>query len=507
MTGWIAKKRKARSAKRLLLVALLTLLVSGAVTAWVALAANTPPPAPTISAGPANPTNQTSATFTYTDSQAVTKFQCSLDGAAFADCGTTRPSSKTYSGLAAGSHTFQVRAFVQQGNLTSSPTSYSWVVDQTAPTVVSINRAGANPTNAASVSWTVTFSESVTGVAIANFSLVSSGLSGSPAVTAVSGSGATWSVSASTGTGTPSGSGSLQLRLSSAGTIKDLAGNVLGGSLPVNGQAYTVDKTSPTVAPTITSGPSGLVNSSSATFAFSGEGGATFQCALESTASPVLCSSPTTYTGLTEGGHTFYVRQADAAGNVGTAFASRSWTIDTVPPPTPVLTNKPDDPNGDGLADFSWTDAESPVTFRCSLENGAFSSCTSPFHTILNISNSGQHQFAVRAYDVAGNFSETAYTWKVDVSMRFTITGNAIGLLAPGGGTTSTSSCTTRTTSPSTSTSCSLPSGGLVPARCRRTSACASQARHTTRRCLLRWQCPLTATLTSRCRSDRNSSC
>jgi large repetitive protein len=431
--------RATGSARRRWLVALLAVLVAGAVVAWVALAAGTPPPAPTITAGPANPTNQTSATFTYTDSQAVTKFQCSLDGGAFVDCGTTRPSSKSYSNLAAGSHTFQVRAFVQQGNLTSAATSYSWVIDRTAPTVLSINRAGANPTNAASVSWTVTFSESVTGVAAGNFSLVSSGLSGTPALTGVSGSGASWTVSASTGTGTPSGSGTLQLRLSSAGAIKDLAGNTLGGSLPVNGQTYTIDKTAPTTAPTITFGPSGLVNSTNATFAFTGETAATFQCALESTANPIACTSPTTYSGLAQGAHTFYVRQLDAAGNVGSVFASRSWSIDSIPPPAPVITYMPDDPNGDGIANFDWTESESGTTFKCSIENGQFTACPStPDHMaryIVDVSNDGTHQFAVRAYDAAGNFGEADYSWKVLHAVNVVADGDADGLLYPGGPT------------------------------------------------------------------------
>ena len=39
------------------------------------------PPAPTITARPADPTNQTSAHFTYADAQSGVSFQCQLDGA------------------------------------------------------------------------------------------------------------------------------------------------------------------------------------------------------------------------------------------------------------------------------------------------------------------------------------------------------------------------------------------------------------------------------------------
>ena len=42
--------------------------------------------------------------------------------------------------------------------------AYELIPDTTPPTVLSSLRANANPTNAASVDFTVTFSESVTGV-------------------------------------------------------------------------------------------------------------------------------------------------------------------------------------------------------------------------------------------------------------------------------------------------------------------------------------------------------
>jgi hypothetical protein len=67
--------------------------------------------------------------------------------------------------------------------------------DTTPPYVVSINRVGASPTNAATVDWTVTFSETVTGVDATDFSLARTGVSGG-SVTGVTGSGATRTVTA-----------------------------------------------------------------------------------------------------------------------------------------------------------------------------------------------------------------------------------------------------------------------------------------------------------------------
>ncbi len=201
---------------------------------------------------------------------------------------------------------------------------------------------------------------------------------------------------------------------------------------PAASYTWTIDTTPPAAAPTITAGPTGLVNSSSATFSFTGEANAKFQCALESTGSFAACTSPASYSGLSQGAHTFRVRQIDAAGNAGTAVASRSWTVDTIAPPAPVITSKPDDPNGDGIANFTWTDSDASVTFRCSLENKPSTTCASPLRTLVDVSNDGQHQFAVSALDAAGNASTTTYTWKVLKAVNVVVDGDAIGLLYPG---------------------------------------------------------------------------
>ena len=238
------------------------------------------PPAPTITAKPANPTNITSASFSFTDALAGVSFQCSLDNVAFAVC----TSPKSYPGpLAPGSHNFRVKAL--SGANESAISSYTWTVDTTAP-----------PT------------------------------------------------------------------------------------------------------PTITAKPASLSNTTSPSFSFTdSEAGVSFLCKLDAGAY-VACTSPTSYVGLAQGAHSFSVQAKDAAGNIGGA-AAWSWTIDSVPPPAPMITDKPDDPNGDGLADFTWITDAGVAYYRCMIENEGFLPCDSPYRKILNIANSGQHQFAVRAYD------------------------------------------------------------------------------------------------------------
>src|SRR5438552_14086791 len=79
-------------------------------------------------------------------------------------------------------------------------TGQVYTVDKTAPTVSSINRADTNPTNASSVHWTVTFSESSTGVDSSDFSSPDPTVS-RPLLITVTGSGSSYTVTPSTGTG------------------------------------------------------------------------------------------------------------------------------------------------------------------------------------------------------------------------------------------------------------------------------------------------------------------
>lgn len=120
-------------------------------------------------------------------------------------------------------------------------TDATYDVDQTAPSVSSIVTASANPTNATSVDFTVTFSEAVTGVDASDFTVANSGTTGN--VNSVTGSGNTYTVNVSG----VSGNGSLGLNLNSSGTnIVDAAGNPISGGF-TTGDIYTIDNTPPTL--------------------------------------------------------------------------------------------------------------------------------------------------------------------------------------------------------------------------------------------------------------------
>ncbi len=132
------------------------------------------------------------------------------------------------------------------------------VVETTGPTVSSVVRqtpTGAN-TNAANVTWRVTFSEPVndTTVKTTYFTVVDVGnaISGEfvSAVSKVNST--TWDVTAYTGSG---GDGALRLDLlSGSAMIQDVAGNMLAGNF-TTGETYNLDKTPPTLVSILPFGP------------------------------------------------------------------------------------------------------------------------------------------------------------------------------------------------------------------------------------------------------------
>jgi hypothetical protein len=129
------------------------------------------------------------------------------------------------------------------GNTLSSTfpiSGQTYTIDKIAPTVNSINRANSNPTTAASVSFTVTFSESVTGGAISNFVLTTTGTySVVPSITSISGSGTTRTVTINTGTNSGGGSHTIRLDMVNSTGVADAGGNAVSNVPFTTGQTYT----------------------------------------------------------------------------------------------------------------------------------------------------------------------------------------------------------------------------------------------------------------------------
>ena len=121
------------------------------------------------------------------------------------------------------------------------------------------------------------------------------------------------------------------------------------------------DRTPPET--TITAGPSGTIETTSASFGVSSnESRVTFHCRLDG-GSWVLCTSPKVLADLSYGAHTFEVRAKDAAGNLDATPASRSFTVEAAPAPTPepeptpepTPTPEPEPPATGTGAQLSWS--------------------------------------------------------------------------------------------------------------------------------------------------------
>lgn len=162
--------------------------------------------------------------------------------------------------LADGTYQYSVRETDLAGNVNTSG-DLAVTIDTTAPIVISDTRASSNPTSAASVDFTVTFSEDVTGVDVADFLAVgSSGLTGASVNTVTPVNAKIYTVNVGTG----SGDGSLRLDVvntDGATPIKDVMNLTLGAGFNT-GEVYTVDRLNPFVSSITRAGanPTGAAN-------------------------------------------------------------------------------------------------------------------------------------------------------------------------------------------------------------------------------------------------------
>lgn len=197
--------------------------------------------------------------------------------------------------------------------------------------------------------------------------------------------------------------------------------NTTGSSIAQHDTPSSWGALNTTVAKTTldSSDPSGLVNTRSATFAFSNEPGSIFECKLDN-GSFQSCASPKTYNNLSNGQHTFEVRAISAAGNTDPTPASRTWTVDATPPNVTITSGPSGAVNtASATFDFTASDATSGVSgVSCKLDDANFAPCDSfsngsGRHSVAGLPD-GQHTFRVKATDAAGNSSIAARTWTVD---------------------------------------------------------------------------------------------
>jgi Ricin-type beta-trefoil lectin domain len=118
------------------------------------IALDSQPPETSITSGPTGAIPPGTVSFTYSSSEMGSRFECSLDAAAFSQCG---PQS-SYSSLPVGPHTFRVRATDRSGN--HDPTAASQTFEIMGPPSATTSAA----TNVASTSATVNGSVNPNGL-------------------------------------------------------------------------------------------------------------------------------------------------------------------------------------------------------------------------------------------------------------------------------------------------------------------------------------------------------
>ncbi len=369
----------------------LILLAIVVATGGTALAAP-PPAAPTITSKPAAFVNTTTATFTWTHANTSATFACSLDGAKAKTC--TSPTS--YTGLAAGAHKFTVRAVVS-GSKNGRLATVNWTIDLTAPNTPTLSQP-TTPTTSQSAS--LSFGSSSTDVASFQCSL----------------DGATFATCTS-----PRALSSLAEGFHTfAVKAVDNAGNVSG----TKSVLWKIDRSAAT--PVITSAPP-TISTGSVSFGFaSTDTDVTFSCSMDSTTTYTACTSPKSYTGLSNASHTFRVRATDTLGNISTP-AAYTWTVQAVPVISLAWSNPgglPAPVTSLTSGTFAFT-ASGQSTLTCRLDGVDQASCVSP-QSVSSLSD-GAHTYAVVANAGLGSQVTLTYTWVVDTVAPSapTITGPA----------------------------------------------------------------------------------
>ncbi len=307
------------------------------------------------------------------------KFEYSLDGSGWIQ--TDIPIE--LNNLSEGEHTIRIRAIDKAGNVDDTPLEYRFRTDTVSPDVTILSRPDAF-INKNFASFTFTSSDTA-AVFMCSFDWSAFYECQSP---------------------------QLYTNLSEQVHIfriysKDTCNN----QSQIQEYVFTVDITPP--ESTITSKPALVSNNPNPSFAFICSEESTSECKLDN-GNFSLCASPVGYNNLQDGEHRFEVRCTDKAGNTDQSPAQYIWTIDTLPPETTLL-SKPSSPSQFKNATFEFSCSESG-TAECSLDNSAYTSCTSP-KTYTNI-NDGNHNFSVRCVDEAGNRdpSPSTYSWLIDTT-------------------------------------------------------------------------------------------
>jgi len=343
---------------------------------------------------PADPTNVTSATFTFTADKPNSTLECQLDGGSWEPCGTNSTgTSPAYTGLTEtpNPHQFRVRATDQYGNVGGDGNpgggGYDWRVDLTAPVPTFVDKP-AQPSNDVSPLFTW---ESDEPVQLAQCRIKVNGATGP------------WNAcdSLTSQQFTELADSEYEFAIRTL----DIAGNWSN----IVSWAWLLETVAPNLE--ITSGPPELSIRSLAQFFYDHEEGVDLECQLDERPVQNPCPSGTKYAYIEEGTHLFTVTATDAALNFTTR--TYSWSVKTEKPVVQIVAESvPASSSTLDTADFELITVNGDA--ECRLDGAEWEPCESDEGQGYSELEDGYHTFEVRAVDEYGNVSPIdAYSWLV----------------------------------------------------------------------------------------------
>ncbi len=351
----------------------------------------TAPAAPSIDTAPGTPGSDAGPEWSFS-AEAGASTECRLTSGAtvVSDWGAcTSPRSYDLTAQPDGTYTFAVRATDVAGN-TGGAAQSDYELDRTVPPAPDIDSSpgalgsGRSPQWAFSGSGSASFECQVTRGA-----------------TTIAAWHACTSPESVDLTAAPDGVYTFAVRGRSAGGLTG----------PATTDAYELDTTPPAV-PVVTTAPPSPGATRSPSWGFTVDPGAQAQCRLDRGPTIVegwsACTGSKSYalTGEPDGDYTFAVRAVDAAGNVGLR-ADSAYTLDTVAPAAPAITDAPASPGSGPTPAWGFTAPEPGGVLECRLTGGDaagdWTPCASPQAYDLSSRIDAAYTFAVRATDAAGN--------------------------------------------------------------------------------------------------------
>jgi MYXO-CTERM domain-containing protein len=373
------------------------------------------PPTVGVTSGPLSQTNLQIAPFTFSRSELVRSFQCSLDNAPFVVCGTNEDPGKTYNDanlLSEGPHNLALKATDLAGNETVRVVNYTWRVDLTPP-IVTIATKPPEQSGSANSRFTFTANET-------------------PVTYRCSLDGSGFGECSQTYVPPPQDDGPHVLRVQA----QDSAGN----SMPAPVEYHWVVDTGAPAAPVLQDPAVGRpVGSTKPVFRGTSEPNSTVTVLVDG----VAVATKQVIDGLgrwdvasdvdlTEEGHTVRLVAQDRAGNQSEPSDPVSFVVDVTGPNT-VIQSGPESRIRSTSATFVFS-SEEGATFECSLNRGAFEPC--PADGVFSGLEEGGQSLEVRAMDAAGNPDKTpaVYSWRVYLGSDIRTRGGGLSCSSTQGG-------------------------------------------------------------------------